>query len=139
MAKLPNRAKLTGRKESGTFMQVPTAVLICPNYCALSLKAKALILDIGARFNGFNNGNLAAPWSWMKQRGWKSKDTLHRALSELRRFNMIELTRQGGLLGPNLYAFTWMAIPLSDKLDVPATRVPSGKWKQPPSAEGVAA
>jgi hypothetical protein len=27
------------------------------------MKAKALILDIGARYNGHNNGDLAAPWS----------------------------------------------------------------------------
>jgi len=127
-----SREKHLGRKESGTFLPVPTYVLSCPNFCALSMKAKALILDIGARFNGFNNGNLAAPWSWMKERGWRSKDTLHRALHELLHAGMIEQTRQGGLHGPSLYAFTWRQIDdCKAPLDVSPTRVASGKWRQP--------
>jgi hypothetical protein len=130
--KPPSRQKHQGRKETGTFLRIPTAVLASSNFCGLSTKAKALLLDIGARFNGFNNGDLAAPYSWMKARGWKSKDTLHRALKELLEAGMIELTRQGGLHGPSLYAFTWM--PIDDckgKLDSSPTRVPSGKWRIP--------
>lgn len=126
-----SREKHKGRKETGTFLRVPTAVLFCTNYCGLSMKSKALLLDIGARFTGFNNGDLAAPYSWMKERGWKSKDTLHRALKELLEAGMIELTRQGGLHGPNLYAFTW--IPIAEcraRRDVSATRIASGKWQQ---------
>lgn len=133
MARTLRRFK--GRSESGRFLRVPSAVLDSPNFCSLSTKAKALILDIGARFNGSNNGDLAAPWSWMKERGWKSKDTLSRALSELQHFGMIEQTRQGGLHGPSLYAFTWL--PIDDcrgKLDVRATRIASDKWKHPPMA-----
>lgn len=127
-----NRQKHQGRKETGTFLRIPSAVLVSPNFCGLSMKAKALLLDIGARFNGFNNGDLAAPYSWMKARGWRSKDTLHRALKELREAGMIELTRQGGLHGPSLYGFTWMAIEdCKGKLDVAATRVASGKWRIP--------
>lgn len=130
-----SREKHIGRKESGTFMRVPTAVLCSPNFCGLSAKAKALILDIGARYNGHNNGDLAAPWSWMKERGWRSKDTLHRALTELRGTGMIELTRQGGLHGPSLYAFTWIPIDQCKVgLDVSPTRAPSGKWSQPIAA-----
>lgn len=112
---------------------VPAAVLDSPNFCALSTKAKALVLDIGAKYTGHNNGDLAAPWSWMKERGWRSKDTLHRAISELLAAGMIELTRQGGMHGPNLYAFTWF--PIDDvrvQLDVAPTKVASGKWKEAP-------
>ena len=110
---------------------VPTAVLCCSNYCALSLKAKALILDMGARFNGYNNGDLAAPYSWMQLRGWRSKDTLHRALMELREAGMIELTRQGGLLGPSLYAFTWLPVDICKAHpEITPTRVASGEWQR---------
>lgn len=124
------RAK--GRKETGTFFRIPTAVLNCPNYMGLSKKAQALLMDIGARFNGFNNGNLAAPWSWMKKRGWRSKGTLSNAIKELIDAGMLDLTRQGGLHGPSLYAYTWIEIHESKaRLDVPPTRVASGKWKQP--------
>ncbi|WP_205631054.1 hypothetical protein [Dyella thiooxydans] len=126
------RNRLKGRKETGTFFRIPTAVLNCPNYLGLSKKAQALLMDIGARFNGFNNGDLAAPWSWMKERGWKSKGTLSNAIRELIDAGMLELTRQGGLHGPNLYAFTWIAIhETKSRLDVSPTRVASGKWKQP--------
>lgn len=129
------RAKAFGRNDAGTFLKIPTVVIDSPNFRALSAKAKALILDIGAGYNGHNNGDLAAPYSWMQARGWRSKDTLHRALSELQWRGMIELTRQGGLHGPSLYAFTWLAIdPCKGKLDVQATRAASGKWRHAPDA-----
>lgn len=129
------RTKSMGRRDTGNFLRVPCAVLDSPNFCALSMKAKALILDIGARYNGHNNGDLAAPWSWMKQRGWRSKDTLQRALAELQRLGMIEQTRQGGLHGPSLYAFTWLPIDqCKARLDVASTSVASGKWKEPAQA-----
>ena len=127
------RAKALGRREAGNFLRIPAAVIDSPNFRALSLKSKALILDMGAGYNGHNNGDLAAPWSWMKDRGWRSKDTLQRALGELQRFGMIELTRQGGLHGPNLYAFTWMPIePCKGKLDVAPTVTASAKWRRSP-------
>lgn len=132
MNKPRDRRRHVGRKESGSFFMVPTAVLDSENFCSLTSKSKALLLDIGAKFNGHNNGNLAAPWSWMRNRGWRSKDTLHRALTELLDTGMIELTRQGGMLGPSLYAFTWL--PIHDTrvpLDVGPTSVASGRWKLP--------
>jgi len=129
--------KAKGRKELGSFLRVPSVVLDSSSFRSLSTKSKALILEIGARYNGHNNGNLAAPWSWMKHRGWKSKDTLQRALVELQHFGMIELTRQGGLHGPNLYAFTWMPIDAcKTRLDVASTHVASGKWKADAEGDG---
>ena len=126
-----DRRKFKGRQESGTFMQVPTAVLMSQNFLSLSHKAKALLLDIGARYNGHNNGDLAAPWSWMQARGWRSKDTLHKAIKELLQAGMIELTRQGGLHGPSLYAFTWKQIDeCKAHPEITPTRVASGKWGQ---------
>ena len=45
---------------------------------------------------------------------------------------MIELTRQGGLHCASLYAVTWLPIDeCGGKLDVNATAVASGLWKQP--------
>lgn len=128
-----SRQKSTGRKEAGNFLRVPSAVLDSQNFRLLTTKAKALILDIGAKYNGYNNGDLAAPYSWMRRRGWRSKQTLENALRELIARGMLELTRQGGLFGPSLYAFTWMGIDeCKVKLDVPANPVPSGKWRHVP-------
>ncbi|WP_147281654.1 hypothetical protein [Dyella solisilvae] len=106
-------------------------MLKSPNFLGLSTKAKALILDLGARFTGFNNGDLAAPWSWMQERGWRSKDTLHRAIKELLHAGMIEQTRQGGLHGPSLYAFTWRPVDeCKAHPEIAPTKVASGKWRQ---------
>jgi hypothetical protein len=134
MAKPASRLQHKGRRESGNFLRVPTTVIDSRNFRALSNKAKALILDMGATYNGYNNGDLAATWSDMKSRGWRSKDTLQRATNELLQFGMVELTRQGGLIiGPSLFAFTWMPIEMcGGKLDVPPTKTASGKWKLPP-------
>lgn len=129
------RGKSVGRSHSGKFLRVPTDVLNCENFKKLTSKSKALLLDLGSNFNGFNNGDLAMPWSWMKERGWNSKDTLKRAKDELIKYGMIELTRQGGLHGPSLYAYTWLPIePCKGKLDVGPTSVASGRWKQPPAS-----
>lgn len=131
------REKFKARRDSGWFLRVPIEVLDSPAYRGLSFKARALLFDLGAQFRGRNNGDLAAPWSWMRQRGWRSKDTLQRAVVELQQSGMIELTRQGGLHCPNLYAFTWLPInECSGKLDVPASRVASGKWRRPSAPEG---
>ncbi len=124
--------KAKGRRDAGNFLRVPSAVLDSHNFRALTFKAKALILDIGARYNGHNNGDLAAPWSWMRERNWRSKDTLQRALVELRHFGMIEVTRQGGLHGPTLYAFTWLPIDRGKvRLDVSILPTASGRWNHP--------
>jgi hypothetical protein len=132
MTKPRDRRKHTGRKVSGNFLMIPADVLDSANFCSLTAKSKALLLDIGAKYNGYNNGNLAAPWSWMRNRGWKSKDTLQRAITELLHSGIIELTRQGGLIGPSLYAFTWLPINESRvRLDVASTNVASGRWKLP--------
>lgn len=128
-----DRVKFKGRKETGTFLLVPTEVLDSPNFRGLSHKAKGLLLDLGAQFRGHNNGDLSAPWSLMHRRGWRSKDTLDKALRELRAAGMIERTRQGGLHACSLYAFTWLPIDAcGDKLDVCETHIPSGLWKPEP-------
>lgn len=124
------RRKITGRTESGSYFAQPHAVMASPNYLALSPHARMLLNDLGLQFRGANNGDLSAAWKIMQPRGWRSRDTLGRALAELLHFGLIEKTRQGGLNHCSLYALTWLAIDeCRNKLDVPATRVASGLWK----------
>lgn len=124
------RDRLKGRRDSGWFLRMPVAVLESENYKALSFKARALILDLGAQYRGNNNGDLAAAWSIMSKRGWKSKDTLQRARNELLSSGMIEQTRWGGLHCCSLYAFTWLQIDeCGGKLDVAATKTASALWR----------
>ena len=126
------REKFKARAQTGWFFRLPIEVLDSPGYCGLSFKARALLLDLGAQFRGHNNGDLAAPWSWMRLRGWKSKDTMRRALLELLAAGFIEQTRQGGLHCATLYAVTWLAIDeCGGKLDVKPCPVPSNLWRNP--------
>jgi hypothetical protein len=130
-----NRLKAKGRRENGIFVPFPCSVLYHPNFTRLSAKAVKLLLDMVAqlRFSSGgtrNNGDLTATWSILKERGWKSRDSLHLSLQELLYYGFIKLTRQGGRHLPSLYAVTWWAIDeCGGKLDIPETRAPSNEWK----------
>lgn len=125
-----NLLKAKGRKESGSFIRVPHAILESRAYIGLSAKSVKLLFDLFAQFKGYNNGDLSAAWGLMKPKGWKSRDTLTKALRELEQSDLIEKTRQGGRNMCSLYSVTWLPInECNKKLDVRETSVASGKWK----------
>lgn len=98
---------------------------------SLSAHAVKLLIDICQQYYGCNNGDFTVAWSYMRKRGWKSRDTLGRKLKELIDAGFIEQTRQGGKHQCNLYAMTWEAIDeCKGKLDVKETRVASRLWKK---------
>jgi hypothetical protein len=111
---------------------LPGVVLEHTNYVRLSSKAVKLLNDLGAQYNGYNNGDLSATWSLMKERGWKSKESLQFARDELLHYDIIMLTRRGHLPKvPSLYAFTFRKIDeCGGKLDVAATPQAPGTWKE---------
>jgi len=127
-----DRARHKGRRESGTFVLIPHDVMDSLNWRACGGTAIKLLCDLARQFNGKNNGDLGASLTLLIPRGWSSSETVGNALRELRHYGLILLTRQGGLHGPSLYALTWK--PINDckgKLDVPATTLPPGDWKEP--------
>lgn len=131
MNKNRNRSKITGRRESGTFLALPTNILKSPQYAALSAQAVKLLVDIGAQYRGSNNGDLCATWKVMHGLGWKSRNTLGYAKSELLRAGFIEITRGGGLRFPTLYALTWRSVDeCGGKLQVASSHVASNLWKE---------
>jgi hypothetical protein len=89
-------------------------------------------MDLFGQFTGHNNGALCAAWTLMQQRGWKSKETLARALLELREKGWIEVTRQGGRRKATLHAVTWLHIDECEgkQLDVHPTSRASNTWRQ---------
>lgn len=90
---------------------IPACVLNHPDYIELSYPSKALLIDIGAQYNGRNNGDLQCSRNVMSSRGWTSNATRERALKELIAREWLLLTKQGGMgIGPNLYAITWQPI-----------------------------
>ena len=66
----------------------------------------------------------------MKNRGWKSKDTLNKARQELLDVELIMVTRYGDRRRPHLYALTFLAIDeCKGKLDVQPTERPLSLWR----------
>lgn len=123
--------KAKGRSESGSFIQLPHAILESEEYASLSMPAVKLLLDLFAQYRGKNNGDFAAAWSVMSRRGWRSRDTLRRALEELIEKGWIIKTRQGGKRICCLYGVTWKGIDdCGGKLDHPPTRTAPGTWKK---------
>jgi len=126
-----SRRRAKGRRESGSFIAMPHAILESQTYAKLGAPAVKLMLDLYGQYKGSNNGDFAMAWSMMQKRGWRSKDTLYRARNELLENGFIVQTRQGGKHQCSLYAVTWQ--PIDDcmgKLEHPPTRVALGYWKQ---------
>ena len=126
-----DRQKVKGRKTSGSFIQIPHAILEHENYARLSARAVKALLDIYGQYKGKNNGDLCCALSVMKKRGWTSKDQLQKGKIELLETGWIVETKLGGRgIGPHLYAVTFKPIDdCSGKLDRPATRTALGYWK----------
>jgi len=109
---------------------LPFHVLNHERFVSLSPRATKLVIDIASQYRGNNNGDLCAPLSVMRRRGWTSSDQLHKAKTELIEKGVIILTRQGGLNKANLYALSWFQIDeCNGKLDVAATALPPVAWK----------
>lgn len=126
-----SRAKAKGRLESGTFTQLPLAVQESANWAQCSGASIKLLLALFSQYKGTNNGDLCAALSVLKQKGWTRGETISNSLRELIHYGFIEMTRQGGLHRASLFAVTWKPIDYcKGKLDVKATTVASGLWKE---------
>ena len=130
------RRRVTGRSESGRVLALPAVLLESAEYARLSAWGVKFLIDLASQYKGNNNGDLCAAWSLMKQRGWRSRETLDRAKKHVLDAGFIIITRQGqrgrtgGSRFPTLYAITWRGIDDCDgKLDVPSNPVPLNLWK----------
>ena len=135
-----NRSKAKGRSESGSFVQLPHAILQCEAYPRLGGWAVKLLIDLYGQYKGHNNGDFSMEWARMNMTGWNSKDTLYNARTELENNGFIIQTRQGGKHLCSLYAVTWKPIDeCGGKLDCPATNTAPGYWKvgHPPLLDSV--
>lgn len=120
----------------GAFTPLPRVCLQSKSFARLTPHALKLLFDLMAQYNGFNNGDLSAAWRLMQPRGWKSRDTLGKALHELLEGSWLIKTRQGGLHKCSLFASTLYAIDDcrdkkgQSKFDahVKPTQTPLGGW-----------
>jgi hypothetical protein len=124
------------RREAGGFVAFPSVVLRSQEFAALSPAAVKLLCDLLAQYNGSNNGDLGAAWKLMKPRGWRSKDTLARAIAALRAACFVIVTRQGGRHTASLYALTFYEVDFcGGKLEIKApSRSFLGTWRRTPPA-----
>ena len=124
------RRRITGRQTTNSFLSLPHHVLNHENFRCLSPRATKLAIDIAVQYRGSNNGDLCAPLSLMRDRGWNSSDQLDKAKKELVGKDVIRVARQGGLNKCNLYALTWFPIDeCKGKLDIASTITAPGNWK----------
>lgn len=104
-----NRAN-SRRIGDSSFVSLPNNFLRSETLENLSPSASKLLFQMLRQLGKDNNGDLQASWSVLKDRGWKSKATLNKALRELRKAGVITQTRQGGRNLCSLYALTFVAI-----------------------------
>jgi hypothetical protein len=98
-------------RDSGPFIALPWQVTDSPAYIGLSHPAKALLVDIARQFVRDNNGRLLASRAHLGKRGWKSADTIGRAVKELIAARLIHQTVMGNFpKTASWYAVTWRAL-----------------------------
>ena len=118
-----------GRMMTDSFVRIPHHVVNHENFRTLSCRATKLLIDLLAQYRGYNNGDLCAPLSLMRERGLNSSDQLQKAKNELVKTRVIIVTRQGALNKCSLYAVTWFPIDeCKGKLDIASTTTASVDW-----------
>lgn len=129
MAERNKTQKRPAEAARGTYGALPHNVMDSVAYTGASMPAKALLNEAIRQHSGNNNGRLQLSYSWLKKRGWKSRDVIQRAKAELLERKLIIKTRQGGLnLGPSWYAVTWLQITNFVGLDIEAKDYHPGSW-----------
>ena len=106
--------KSKNRRESGTFIVLPHALIDHPDFASLTPTALKVLLWLARRYNGHNNGDLSVTASQIKTFGVGSTASLSKALKELQAKSWIVRTRAGFFQRQNhrcsLYALTWKPI-----------------------------
>ncbi len=120
---------------NGRFLSIPHAVADTQKFRGLKSRAVRLLVDLLRQHNGYNNGDFSIAWKLMKERGWRSKETLYRARNELIEVGFVVMTRKGDKHKPSLYAVTWHRIAECldhrtrfHKLDMAPTEQAPGTW-----------
>ena len=116
---------------SGGFGALPRRVWEHPDYQSLPGNAVKLLMDLACQYNGRNNGDLTAAYTVLKKRGWKSQDTITKAIQQLLDARLIVRTREGRFQNPggrpHLYAISWKAID-----ECPGKQLDVGPTVKPP-------
>ncbi len=117
--------------DGGMALILPSSMLEHPNFLRLSAHAVKLLVDLGRQYKGHNNGYLCCSWSAMAKRGWRSNNTVRRAMHELEHYGIILRSKQGGKNVATLHALSWRNIneQRGRVLDIAMTLTPHNTWK----------
>jgi len=115
-----DRRKRAQNERDGTrFLAIPHIVLQSPGWRAAGHTARSLLLDIATQHTGSNNGRLVATGAYLGPLGWRSHDTVTRALRELQACGLLLETRKGARPNrPAWFALTWHALGNADGLEI---------------------
>lgn len=118
-ARNANRRKgNAAHRDAGGFIALPWAVIDSPAFAALSMHARALLLEVARQYVRDNNGRLLLTRERMAARGWKSNDMLTKARRELEAAGFLYQTVKGHR--PNRaswFAVTWAPLDVHPGFD----------------------
>ena len=118
------------KRDGDRHIAFPHVVIDSPSYRGLGYAARALLLDMARQYTGSNNGRLVACNKYLKPLGWKSHDTVTRALGELKDANLLIETRMG--MRPNRaawFALGWYTLDVTDGIDLDPKTYRTGQYK----------
>lgn len=126
------RRKVTGRG-AATFLGIPHYVFRSEEFGQLGAWELKLLIELAGHYNGFNNGDLSAAMSVLRERGWNSTGTLSKAIRKLRNAGWIITTRHGHRGGQcALFAVSWWPIDHCEgkRLEIAAEKTPRNTWQK---------
>jgi hypothetical protein len=104
---------------SGLYAPVPHSVMDSQAFKGAGHVARSLLYELIRQHTGTNNGHLHLSFTYLKNRGWTSRDVIQRARDELIKRELIVQTKKGGLnYGSSLFALTWLDITNCYGLDI---------------------
>ena len=115
------KAAKANKLDVGRFTALPHTVIHSEEFRNLGFAARSLLFDIAAQYNRSNNGKLVCCGKYLQPLGWKSNDTISRALVELKESGLLILTRQGMMppySRPSWFAIGWFSLDVSSGLDI---------------------
>jgi hypothetical protein len=102
------------------------------SYIGLSFSARSLLYEIAKQYNSHNNGKLCAIPAQLIDRGFKSPNTVYRAVNELINAELLVISKRSpkGSRKPYYYALTWEAVDEIQKfnMDIKPTRTALRKF-----------
>ena len=115
------RKSNAAQRDAGGFIALPWAVIDSPAYAALSMHARALLVDIARQYVRDNNGRLLLTRERMAERGWKSNDMLTKARRELEAAGFLYQTVRGHRPSKaSWFAVTWAPLDVHPGFDLEA-------------------